>query len=57
MAGARRDLAGRFRSADDIRAILFGGASIKRPSGPSELLMKGTDEDDWRPLVAGASRA
>lgn len=57
MNGARRDLAGRFRSTDDIRAILLGGTSTKRPSRPSELLLKGTDEDDWRPLAAGASHA
>ena len=57
MSGARRDVVGRVRSTDDIRAILLGGASTKRPPAPSELLLKGTDEDDWRPLVAGASQA
>jgi hypothetical protein len=56
MSGAHRDLTGRFRSTDDIRAILFGVASSRPKPGPRELLMKRADEEDWRPLPAGVGR-
>lgn len=50
MDGAVRDLAGRFRPVDDIRAILLGEESRPRSSGVEPLLMKRADEADWRPL-------
>ena len=57
MGGARRDLEGRFRSTDDIRSVMFRALGSQPSPVRSELLMKGTDEDDWRPLVVGASEA
>ena len=48
MDGAERDIAGRFRSAGDFRA-LFPGNRPKPVHAP--LLVKPTDGEDWRPLL------
>jgi hypothetical protein len=53
MDGARRDLAGRFRSVDDIRGILLGEKSQPAAGAAAPLLMKRADEENWRPLLAG----
>jgi hypothetical protein len=62
MRGADRDLAGRFRSPDDIRAVLSshpGHATdvAERPEEPLAtvipLFVRRPDEAEWRPL-AGA---
>jgi hypothetical protein len=52
MCGARRDVGGRFRTTDDIRALLSGGVAAEPPPASASLLVKPADEDDWRPLVA-----
>lgn len=51
MSGAGRDIDGRFRSTDDIRAIL-GGGSEPAPTPPTAapVLLKAAEDDDWRPL-------
>ena len=58
MSGARADVAARFRTADDILAILGKSPSeTARPEGPRRgadpLLVKPAGEDDWRPLSGG----
>jgi hypothetical protein len=56
MSDARRDVAGRFRSLDDIRVTLVEPAAppaLRR----SDVLVKQADDEDWEPLVSGVSRA
>lgn len=60
MEGARRDLAGRFRSSVDILAAVSARTSKleRTPAPPSvdltPLFLKQADGEDWQPLVAGA---
>lgn len=55
MDGARRDLAGRFRSSIDILGALAGRDDVTEPSAPqaSVVLLKQAGEEDWRPLAVG----
>jgi hypothetical protein len=59
MSGARRDVGGRFRSTDDILAVIAGNQATPAPTAASgSLLIKGWDEEGWQPLgtrAAGAS--
>jgi hypothetical protein len=66
MRGADRDLAGRFRSPDDIRALLGAhpGHAREVPEPPEQplatvipLLVKRPDEAEWRPLAVDRSDA
>jgi hypothetical protein len=50
MRGARRDAVGRFRTIDDIRALLVKSGSAEPPAARVSLLVKSADEEDWRPL-------
>jgi hypothetical protein len=50
MRGARHDVAGRFRTIDDIRALLVKGGSAEPPAARASLLVKSADEEDWRSL-------
>jgi hypothetical protein len=50
MSGARRDPNGRFRSPDEVRDLLAPGG--RRPGSRLDpLLVKGQDEEEWRPLL------
>jgi hypothetical protein len=49
MRGARHDVAGRFRTIDDIRALLTGGDKAEPPVSLA-VLVKPAGEEDWRPL-------
>ena len=60
MRGADRDLAGRFRSPDDIRVLLGAhpGHTRKEPESLEQplatvipLLVRRPDEAEWRPLA------
>ena len=51
MSGAHRDLAGRFRSSEDIRTAIATRASERRRTPErAPVLLKQADEDDWTPL-------
>lgn len=50
MQGAAADLGGRFHSGTDALAI-SGDASTPAPT-PSPLRVRGSDEEEWRPLLA-----
>lgn len=59
MRGADRDLAGRFRSPDDVRALLGAhpGHASEMPEPPERrlatvipLFVRRPDEAEWRPL-------
>jgi hypothetical protein len=50
MQGARRDIAGRFRAIDDIRALLHRGGQAEPLPAPVSVLVKRAGEEDWRPL-------
>jgi hypothetical protein len=54
MRGATRDVAGRFRSTDDIHALMFGEEQPEPAPAVRPLLMKQADEEDWRPLHGAA---
>jgi hypothetical protein len=51
MSGARRDIAERFRTIDDIRALLSRGDTAEPPAAHVSLLVKSSDDHDWRPLA------
>ena len=59
MDGARGDLESRFGSVVDIHAIVAERSEKTAvevpPPEPPPLLMKPAGEDDWRPLLVGAS--
>lgn len=65
MSGANRDVAGRFRSTDDIRALLGAHPAHAGEPEPVEgpgatvipLFVKRPDEDEWRPLGLGRADA
>ena len=50
MRGARRDVAGRFRTLDDIRALLHREDQPDPLPAPVSVLVKPAGEEDWRPL-------
>lgn len=50
MRGARRDVAGRFRTIDDIRTLLARDGKVEAPAAGAALLVKPAGEDDWQPL-------
>lgn len=53
MSGARRDVDGRFRATDDIRALIAGAEPEPEPEptlSTSSFLIKGADEDSWQSL-------
>ena len=52
MQGAAADLGGRFHSGTDALAI-SGDASTPAPA-PSLLRVRGSDEEEWTPLLAAA---
>jgi hypothetical protein len=49
MAGADRDLSGRFPSAQELRG-LFGGSHTPPQAATNPPLMKPPGEQEWRPL-------
>lgn len=54
MRGARRDVGGRFRATDDIRAMIAGKQPPPAPTAPAHsFLIKGSDEEGWHPLGEG----
>jgi hypothetical protein len=66
MRGADRDLAGRFRSPADIRALLRSHPGHAREAPESleqpgatviPLFVRRPDEAEWRPLAGGRSDA
>jgi hypothetical protein len=58
MSGARRDVGGRFRSTDDILAVIAGNQATPAPTAASSsFLIKGWDEEGWQPLGTGAAGA
>jgi hypothetical protein len=51
MSGARRDVDGRFRATDDIRAVIADNQPTLEPTAAaSSFLIKGADKDSWQPL-------
>ena len=51
MSGAGRDVHGRFRAADDIRAVIADHQPTPEPTAAaSSFLVKGADEGSWKPL-------
>ena len=51
MTGEGRDLGGRFRATDDIRAVIAGKKPTPEPTAAaSSLLIKGANEDSWQPV-------
>jgi hypothetical protein len=58
MRGARRDVGGRFRATDDIRAVIAGKQPTPAPpAAASPFLIKGSDEEGWQPLGRGKAGA
>jgi hypothetical protein len=57
MGGAGRDVGGRFRSTDDILALIAGNQTTPAPTAAvaSSFLIKGLDEEGWQPMEAGAA--
>jgi hypothetical protein len=57
MGGAGRDVGGRFRSTDDILAVIAGNQAMPAPSAAvaSSFLIKGWDEEGWQPVEAGGA--
>jgi hypothetical protein len=56
MSGARRDVGGRFRSTDDILAVIAGNHVTPAPTAASgSFLIKSSDEEGWQPLGYGGS--
>jgi hypothetical protein len=54
MSGARRDVGGRFRAIDDIRAMIAGKQPTPAPTAAARsFLIKGSDEEGWQPLGDG----
>lgn len=54
MSGARRDLGGRFRSTDDILAVIAGNRATPAPTAASgSFLIRSSDEVGWQPLTDG----
>jgi hypothetical protein len=54
MSGARRDVSGRFRATDDIRAMIAGRQPTPAPrEAARSFLIKGSDEERWQPLGEG----
>jgi hypothetical protein len=54
MDGAGRDVDGRFRTTDDIRAVLAAQSDAPQTSTAVESLqVRGADEDDWTSLRVG----
>jgi hypothetical protein len=54
MRGARRDVGGRFRATDDIRAMIAGKQPTPAPRAAARsFLIKGSDDEGWQPLVEG----
>jgi hypothetical protein len=54
MSGARRHVDGRFRATDDIGAVIADNQPTPEPTAAaSSFLIKGADEDSWRPLEGG----
>jgi hypothetical protein len=58
MSGARRDVGGRFRSTDDILAVIAGNRATPAPTVASgAFLIKGSDEEGWQTLGPRAASA
>jgi hypothetical protein len=54
MSGARRDVYGRFRATADIGALIAVNQPTSEPTAAaSSFLIKGANEDSWRPLEGG----
>jgi hypothetical protein len=53
MQGAGRDIDGRFRTTDDIRAVLAVHHDAQQDAVPTPLQVRGADEEDWTSLRAG----
>jgi hypothetical protein len=54
MSGARRDVGGRFRAIDDIRAMIAGKQPTPAPTTAARsFFIKASDEEGWQPLGEG----
>ena len=53
MSGEGRDIGGRFRATDDIRAVIADKHATPEPTAAAgSFLIKGTNEDNWSTLDA-----